>query len=126
MTVADNTDEELPNNVVRAFGDLPINPIQIERRPMTPCSHEEIRLDEHSRTVVCERCDAVLDPFDFLLYNARVIQSAWTSHRAVKEQVRKLNESVSTLKREQKRLASSVRRLRDKNGEVLSLRREST
>lgn len=113
--------------VVHAFpsSELPENLLSIEPRPAgVPylCRHESVRLNEHDRVVNCAQCGATLDPFDFLRSNARTIQMAWSNHREASARVTELNERISLLAREEKRLRAQVKRLQDKSGGVLNLR----
>src|SRR6185312_10759448 len=106
--------------VVHAFpgSELPENPMQIERSKVMFCSHENIRLVEHDRTVHCVKCGATLDPFNFLFNNALVIRQAWTNHRLANEKVRELSDRIGALMKEEKRLRALVKRLQEKSGEV--------
>lgn len=112
------------DKVVRAFPgtDLPENPLQIESRdknaPMW-CGHENVRLNEHDRLVICAKCSATLDPFNFLLKNAQTIQRAYESHRQVSKMVSDLNDRVSELKKEEGRIKSRIKRLNEKSGDVV-------
>ena len=104
------------DKVVRAFpaAELPENLMAIEPRPASAphfCAHDAVTLDEYERLVHCARCGATLDPFAFLLNNARTIQTAWASHREVKARVGELLERVTMLKKEEKRLRAMVVRL---------------
>lgn len=115
------------NKVVQAFptAELPENLLTIERRPSgVPfyCGHESVSLNEHDRVVNCARCSATLDPFAFLLSNARTIQMAWSNHKEAKHKVSELLDRIAILKKEEARLRAQVKRLQDKTGGVLNLR----
>lgn len=116
--------------VIRAFpaNELPENLIAIEpRAPGKPyfCAHEKISLNAHDRTVNCAQCGATLDPFDFLLNNAKTLQMAWQNHRSASMKVSELNERIAALAKEEKRLRAQVKRLQDKAGSVLEVRGKS-
>ena len=116
--------------VIRAFpaNELPENLLTIEpRAPGRPyfCSHEKISLNDHDRTVNCAQCGATLDPFNFLLNNAKTLQMAWQNHRATASKVGELNERIAQLTKEEKRLRAQVKRLQDKAGSVLEVRGKS-
>lgn len=113
--------------VVHAFpgSDLPENPLQIEpRNSALPyhCEHGSVRLNEHDRAIHCAKCGAALDPFNFVLSNARTIQRAWDSYRAASKIIAELNDRIGTLKKEEKRLRAQVKRLSDKSGEILEIK----
>lgn len=115
------------NKVVQAFPatELPENLMAIEARPAgVPyfCAHEAVTLNEHDRMVNCTRCGAALEPFNFLLSNARTIQMAWSNHREATRKVSELNDRIAILAKEEKRLRAQVKRLQEKSGGVLNLR----
>jgi hypothetical protein len=73
--------------IIKFTGDrpdqIPENPVRIDDTLRPLCRHEQIMLEPHQRLVHCTQCAAVLDPFDFLLSNARTLQHAWRNHHAV-------------------------------------------
>lgn len=116
------------DKVICAFRELPENLTTVEpRRPSEPyfCEHPAIRLNEHDRTVHCAKCGAALDPFNFLLKEAKTIQRAWENHSHATKAVSELNERVDVLKKEEKRLRAQVKRLQEKSGEVVQVRGRS-
>lgn len=118
------------DKVVHAFptSELPENLLTIEPRPSgIPyfCAHERISLSEHDRTVNCSKCGAVLDPFSFLMSNAKTLHMAWHNHREASRKVGELNERIAVLSKEEKRLRSQVKRLQDKAGSVIDVRGKS-
>jgi hypothetical protein len=118
---------ESDNKVVRAFpaAEMPENLLQIEKQSAgVPyyCSHESVSLNEHDRIVNCARCGATLDPFGFLLSNARTIQMAWSNYRDAQRKVSELNDRIVILKKEEARLRAQVKRLQEKSGGVLNVR----
>ena len=118
------------DKVIHAFpaSELPENLMMVEpRRPSEPyfCEHPAIRLNEHDRTVHCAKCGAALDPFNFLLNEAKTIQRAWENHRHTANTVSELNARVDVLKKEEKRLRAQIKRLHEKSGEVVQVRGKS-
>lgn len=116
--------------VVHAFpvSEMPENTLTIEpRNPALPlyCEHLEVRLNAHERTIHCAKCGAALDPFNFVLSNAKTIQRAWDNYRAANLKVRDFDERITVLAKEEKRLRAQVKRLQDKSGEVISVRGKS-
>lgn len=93
---------------------LPENPITVERGPFKLCAHDRITLDEHSRTVRCTDCSKVFDPFDYLLSNAYSITRAWSSYRDVMRRVQEKTEAVEALAKEEKRLKSRIKLIKEK------------
>lgn len=120
------------DNVVRAFpaAELPENLLAIEPRPTgVPyfCNHEAVTLNEHDRVVNCTKCGATLEPFNFLVSNAKTIQMAWFNYRDAQRKVSELNDRIAILKKEESRLRSQVKRLQEKtSSSVLDVRGKST
>lgn len=113
------------DKVVHAFQSLPENPLQIAKKPSglpIYCRHDSIRIDKHDRVVNCAGCGATLDPFDFLLTSAAVIQQAWQRHKEVMHTVGELVERVDFLKKEEKRMRALVKRLEEKAPKTISMR----
>ncbi len=104
--------------------NLPENPMQVADRPLGCCRHNSILSNPHTRSIQCAdpKCSAMLEPFDYLLSNARSISSAWSVHRDVMRQEREANERVSKLKKKEKRLRGMVKRLQKKSGAVVMVR----
>jgi hypothetical protein len=118
----------MTDTIVRPFPTalgLPENPLQVAPPHTDWCRHEAVVVDPHQRTIVCAdpKCGAVLDAFDFLHMNARTVQSAWQRYREVMRQANEIAERVTVLKREEQRLRAMVKRLQDKTGSVLSVRK---
>lgn len=104
------------DKIIQAFparSDLPENPVTVVRESGY-CGHPAIRLIEHDRAVICAKCGATLDPFDYLKGEAQAIRSAWDSHRMVKAKAEQLVERITVLEKEAKRLSALVRRLKAK------------
>lgn len=97
--------EPLPENLVRREED--------PHRHTRFCTHGRITLDEHNRMVSCAECGATLDPFQFLLKQADLLQRAWDNYRMASRKVDELHSSISNLQTEEKRLKARVRRAKD-------------
>lgn len=95
------------------LAELPPCPMEIKRRDSF-CSHPAIRLDEHSRTIECTTCGATLDPYDFLRNNAALLQRAWQSHSLVTDDLKRLVDRVTQLKKEEGRLKGRIATLKKK------------
>jgi len=98
--------------VIHAFPskELPECPVTIERR-VGYCQHQSINLIEHDRQVVCTKCGATLDPFDYLLHEARAISYGWEKYREVIRLIEERRKQLADLDKEKKRLQGQVRRL---------------
>ena len=97
--------EPLPENLIRREDD--------PKRHTRFCTHGRITLDEHQRLVNCADCSAVLDPFQFLLKQADMLQRAWDHYRMASRKVEELNTSIANLQAEEKRLKARVRRAKE-------------
>lgn len=107
------------DNVVHAFksATLPEQTFTIEKPPAgkpTFCQHSGLRIDPHERTIACARCGQTLDPFDYLLTNAVVLQRAWQDHSYVKRELGDIQDRITELKKEEKRLKAQIKRSADK------------
>lgn len=107
-----------------AAQDLPPCPLEVTPPPMHCCDHPAVRLDEHSRTMECTQCGAVLDPFDFLRRNAMTLQRAWRDHKYVKGQLEELNTRVDALKKEERRIKARIGTLKKRDTSVVLVRGE--
>jgi len=94
--------------------ELPEQTILIEKDMSRFCQHGKISLDSHMRTAICIECGAVLDPFDFLLRNAKTLHVAWANYKSVNAQVSELMDRLTFLKKQKASLEASIRRLKDK------------
>jgi len=61
------------------------------------CTHPRIIVSEQERTIRCEACDSILDPFDFLM--------------KVAQRERSLASGIQNLKDEMKRVAAKKQKL---------------
>lgn len=118
------------DNVIHAFkgADLPEQTLVIEKPPAGRpfhCAHDSLRIDAHERTVSCAKCGQVLEPFDYLLSNAVVLQRAWQDHAYVKRDLGDMQDRVTELKKEEKRLRAQIKRL-DGKVTVVDVRGKST
>ena len=107
------------DNVIQAFkpAELPAQTLSIDKPPAGKplhCVHDALRIDPHERAVACAKCGQALDPFDFLLSNAAVLQRAWQDHAYVKRELGDVQDRVTALKKEEKRLRAQIKRLGDK------------
>jgi hypothetical protein len=108
--------------VLKIAGELPDCPVTIKHQPFGFCNHASLVIDEHEREIRCAKCNAALDPFDYLHKNGAQIQSAWRNYKFVRNRIDELNVSVDKLRAEEKRLKASVRRLQAKPGVTLNTR----
>jgi len=99
---------ELPENILAHESSKPNDSYY--------CGHPTVSCDDHTRTVSCVKCGAVLDAFNFVLTNARHIQQAWDNYRQAKAKVAELNETIGRLSKEEKRLRARVKNLQSKEG----------
>lgn len=96
--------EALPENLLESK----------DKDPYSLCQHGRITLDEHQRTVNCRDCGRVLDPFNFLQYQAHLLQRAWRNHDMAKAKVSELNTRIEALTKELKSLQGKVARAKEK------------
>ena len=99
--------------------DLPPCPLEVTPPPLQFCDHPAVRLDDHSRSMECTQCGAVLDPFDFLRRNAMTLQRAWRDHKYVKGQLDELNKRVGELKKEERRIKARIATLKKRDASAV-------
>ncbi|AVS67890.1 hypothetical protein C8245_21435 [Paracidovorax avenae] len=118
---ADTTDN------IRMFpgAEVPEQTLNVVREPFGYCAHDKISLNEHSRTVLCAKCNKVFDPFDFLKNEVHRIQRAWDDHRQVRQKVSEGLERVEALKREEARLKGRIKTAKAKVEPVIDVRNRS-
>jgi len=118
------------DNVIHAFkpAELPEQTLTVEKPPQGKpfyCQHGALRIDPHERSVACTHCGQVLDPFDYLLSNAVTINRAWQDHSFVKRELGDLQDRISDLKKEEKRLKAQIKRTTEKIA-IVDVRGKST
>lgn len=114
------------DKVIQAFPakELPECPVDEAQRPWRHCDHGRITLVEHDRAVICQDCGATLDAFRYLLDGARAIRRGWQDYRHVASLVKEKRTQIEALEKERRRLASQVRRLKEKSSpNVLDVRK---
>ena len=115
------------DNVIHAFkpAELPEQTLAIEKHPPGKpiyCDHGSLRIDAFDRTIACAKCGQMLGPFDFLHKSAHVINRAWQDHASVRRDMSDMQDRVTALKKEEKRLKAMVKRLGDKTETVIDVR----
>ncbi|ULU26613.1 hypothetical protein [Dyella terrae] len=112
-------------HIFKPSDDLPPCPMEVKSSsPVFHCNHRSLQIDTHERTVRCDACCAMLDPFDYIARNGQSLQMAWRDYRIVRDRIKALNESVERLAREEKRLKASIRRTKQKIPDRLDVRGE--
>lgn len=94
-------------------GDIPECPVSFER-DLQFCRHEQVRLVQHDRNVVCAQCGATIDPFDYLVGEAHAIRRAWSEYASVSAKAKELSQRNEALAKEQRRLAAAIKRQKEK------------
>jgi hypothetical protein len=116
------TDRDDNVRMLPLAGELPACPVTIKPQPFGYCSHASLVIDDQEREIRCAKCNAALDPFDYLYKSGAQIQSAWRDYKFVRARIDELNVSVDKLRAEEKRLKAAVRRLQAKPGLTLNTR----
>lgn len=118
------------DNVIHAFQkpELPEQTLIVAPPPLGKphyCNHTALSIDAHERSVTCAQCSQVLDPFNFLLNNALVLQRAWQDHAQVTRSLREMQDRITAMKKEEQRMRARVSRLKSKV-EVVDVRGKPT
>ena len=75
------------------------------------CSHEHITVDEHERLIECDRCGAVLDPFEYLWSSAVKENNQFATLSWLNIEVKRIQEEKENLLKEIAKLKAQRRRL---------------
>lgn len=96
--------------------DLPECPVQVDNSRSCYCRFRNvgIRLDTYERRVRCAGCGHAVDAFDYLVSEAQELRRAWQSHEQVRRELGELQERVTALKAEEKRLKARVKRAEER------------
>lgn len=87
-------------------------PTAMKPKANTPwCPHNHILVDEHNRTIECERCGTIMDAFDFCLHSAKMEAMQFYYIDEVKKEVERLRLIKDELEREVNNLKAKRRRL---------------
>lgn len=76
------------------------------------CRHRRAIVDPHNRTVECEACKAVLDPFDYLMGIVHEGDRLTRLYAAIK----RMNTELEALSNEERKLKQRVHAWRKKQG----------
>lgn len=112
------------DNVIHAFptSELPENLVQVAPKASHlpyHCEHGAVRLDEHDRSVQCTKCGAMLDPFNFILKQAKTLQTAWDNYKYVRRELNEVTERITYLKKEEQRIKARIKRLQSKTDTIV-------
>jgi len=107
------------SNVIQAFKptELPEQTFVIEKPPVGRpfhCGHGRLSIDPHNRSIECADCGKTLDRFDYLHNNAHVLARAWQDHASVRRELSTMQERITELKKDEKRLKAQISRHKDK------------
>lgn len=78
------------------------------------CLCRQIFVDEQTRTIQCQSCSRVIDPFDYLMKSAKKQQNTVFEIEASRKTLGELQEQIQDLRRERQNLKAQVDRLRKK------------
>lgn len=81
------------------------------KEPLRYCSHRRVQVDEHQRELTCQECEAVLDPFEFILSVAREERMHFWNKKEVQDSIKQLSEERERLQKDVNNLKSQKKRL---------------
>lgn len=83
------------------------------------CSHSAtVLVDEQNRTLECEQCGQILDPFSYMMGIARGNDHAFDRRSKLQKGIRELSEKVEELKRQERNTKARLRRAKSKIKEM--------
>lgn len=74
------------------------------------CTCQQVHVIEHTRMLECQKCQRVIDPFDFLWQQAQKQQRSVFDIRCTQDEVQRLKAEIADLKREKRNLMASIKR----------------
>lgn len=107
---------------VEGIPECPMDVVSSRDKKVYYCEHPSLIIDVHERSIRCARCDASLDPFDYLASTGQQIQRMWADYKSVRSRINDFNESIARLQKEEKRMKALVKRLQDKSASKLDVR----
>lgn len=75
------------------------------------CYHDQCIIDVDQRTVCCAQCEALLDPFEYLLQAGRKEHAAFLQKDWINKERNRLSEEADKLKKEISYLKSQKKKL---------------
>lgn len=84
-------------------------PVKVRRAKF--CQHPYIWVEEESRMLRCRKCDAVIDPFDFMFQWACKDRALELSRAAFEREIERLRKITKELRREEINTRARLRRL---------------
>lgn len=78
-----------------------LNVIKTKPPETVHCMHKGLYVNEHERIVKCQRCGKVIDPFDWLLGQARKEFNIDFELRGLRQEIKDHREGLEKLKREE-------------------------
>lgn len=101
----------MSDNIVNLQGRTTLTPVKTSNYR---CSHAQITLCEHKRTLECEGCGKVIEPFDYLWGFATGQQRIKWRIDGAKSEAERLESQVAELKKEKRNLQAQVARQKKK------------
>ena len=79
------------------------------------CNHSHIEVDEDEREIRCQKCNSVIDPFDFLLTSAYEERNHFTNIIYLKSEVELYYKAIERAKKDLVNLKNQEKRWKEKN-----------
>ena len=81
------------------------------------CRCQRVFVDKQTRMLRCQKCDRVIDPFDYLWQQAIMQEGEAMSLKGARHEHERLDKEIEELKRQKRNLQAQVRRLKKKETE---------
>jgi hypothetical protein len=75
------------------------------------CSHEYVKLDKDARILTCRKCNAFVDPFEFMLQVAYKERRLFWTKEELERKIKELSEEKERLQKEVNNLKAQKRNL---------------
>jgi len=98
----------------KEWKDRGYNGFHSRDKKYSDCRHTKKTLDDESRMVRCDECEAYLDPFDCLHYLVSRRERNQNQHNALAKQANELQDKIFLAKKELKSLNGKIKRRKGK------------
>ncbi|WP_312269903.1 hypothetical protein [Pseudescherichia sp.] len=88
--------------------------IQREGRKVL-CKHDKVWVNEKDRTLRCRRCEALIEPFDFLMTLCDQESRYWESVKYLRREEKQRRQNIEKLIQIEKNAKTRIRRTGDKS-----------
>jgi len=99
----------MSDNIIKFTpGMLPIKP----KKHRVPCDHKHVLAVQQTRMLECQKCKAIIDPFDFLFTWAIHDQHLQRTRKALIVEVERIRKDLTEWERQERNIKARIRRVK--------------